>query len=493
MSARAVITMSPEQYLAGLKQLEAATNKSASKMENSFKEYGTSINKAGIAMRYVSSEMGAGAVAFGRAFQVLAGGKIAIAVAAVTGAFVALKKAMDKITLSDEEHNQILEEKIKAGDKELQQLRQKQSEEDGYLERLKELQGRENKTNEEQTEAARLTKILTDRYADLGLSVNKATGEFTDLQAAMKSINDAQKEERLDALATQIANISGRSDALIKNKMKGGWFSRSVDWLNSATGGTDVGKKAGDTFVSKSYAEQLAAAQNLRDEATTEEDIRFWSEQVESLTQLVNLEKQMNSLKKTGHETTKEETAELQKQSEASRETAEAEKAAEEAKLAALAKAAEEEANIEKQRLAAIEKERKAYADMLNEQEKKKKELLSKETSSLKYAAMRALGMDREADIEEALNGELGMSGIDPNTIIEMVDARRALEKAMQTSTSPELYAPRVDSLIARGGSATPVKMPKVEDLQSKQLNAQNKTNQIAMRILNQMDGWNTI
>ena len=57
MSARAVITMSPEQYLAGLKQLEAATNKSASKMENSFKEYGTSINKAGIAgMNYSISD-----------------------------------------------------------------------------------------------------------------------------------------------------------------------------------------------------------------------------------------------------------------------------------------------------------------------------------------------------------------------------------------------------------------------------------------------------
>ena len=39
MSARAVITMSPEQYLAGLKQLEAATAKSSNKMENSFQNY----------------------------------------------------------------------------------------------------------------------------------------------------------------------------------------------------------------------------------------------------------------------------------------------------------------------------------------------------------------------------------------------------------------------------------------------------------------------
>ena len=493
MSARAVITMSPEQYLAGLKQLEAATNKSASKMENSFKEYGTSINKAGIAMRYVSAEMGAGAVAFGRAFQVLAGGKIAIAVAAIAGAFTGLKKIMDQITVSDKERSQILDRNIEEGNKEIQQLRQKQTEEDGYLKRLNDLAEREDRTNEEQAEAARLTKILTDRYSELGLSVNKATGEFTDLKSAMKSINDAQKEERLDALATQIANISGRSDALIKNKMKGGWFSRSVDWLNSATGGTDVGKNAGNEFVSKSYTEQLAAAKTLRDEATTEENIRFWSEQVESLTELVNLEKQMNNLKKTGHETTKEETAELQKQSESSRETADAEKSASDAKLAALEKEAEKEAELEKQREKAIEKERQDYAKMLDEQANKRKQLLFEHVNSLKFSAMRAMGKDREADIEEALTGELGMSGIDPKTIIEMVDAKRALAQLQNAqTTSPQMYAPRVNSLIARGGSSAPVKMPEVEKLQMKQLDAQNKANQIAQRILNSLDSWTT-
>jgi hypothetical protein len=73
-----------------------------------------------------------------------------------------------------------------------------------------------------------------------------------------------------------------------------------------------------------------------------------------------------------------------------------------------------------------------------------------------------------------------------------MVDARRALEASMQKSTSPELYAPRVNSLIARGGSSAPVKMPEVEKLQTKQLDAQNRTNVIAQRILNSIDAWTT-
>ena len=106
--------------------------------------------------------------------------------------------------------------------------------------------------------------------------------------------------------------------------------------------------------------------------------------------------------------------------------------------------------------------------------------------------------MDEQADIESAIYAEIQANGgaIDDKTRAEItarVKARRALSAAMQTSTSPELYAPRVNSLIARGGSSAPVKMPEVEKLQNKQLDATNKTNQIAQRILNQMDNWNTI
>lgn len=500
MSARAKITMSPEEYLAGLRKLEAETNKSASKMENSFKKYGTSINKAGIAMRYMSAEMGAGAFAFGRAFQVLAGGKIAVAVAAVAGAFTALKKILDELTVSSDEYKQKVDVQVESNNKNIESMRKTQGEEDSMLERLQELAKRENKTNEEKAEQIRLAEILTGKYGKLRISVGDLTGDYTSLLAVMKKINDAQNEERASALENQIKTIQSRISDAAKEGIVGGIFSQAWDFMKRSIGLSRrpvSSSEVFDYYNSMSAEDKLAYAQSMLNPsnelgAKTDSEISFWKSQQSELETLIDLTQKLNSLRSTGFETQKEELDNMKQSSEESGKTTDAEKDAADEKLKYLEKLAAEEAKIEKERLSAIEKERNAYADMLNEQEKKRKQLLSTQVNSLKFAAMRALGMDREADIEEALTGELGMSGVDPNTIIEMVDARRALEASMQKSTAPELYAPRVNSLIARGGSAAPVKMPEVEKLQTKQLDAQNKTILVAQQILNRVDAWTT-
>ena len=488
--------MSPEQYLAGLKQLEAATAKSSNKMENSFKEYGTSINKAGIAMRYMSAEMGAGAVAFGRAFQVLAGGKIAIAVAAIAAAFTGLKKIMDQITVSDKEHNQILDSKIQLGDKELDTLRKQQSEEDGYMERLRELNARENKTNEEKEESLRLAQILADKYGDLGISVSDLTGDYSNLADAIKKMDEAQKAQRLDALAQQIANLQSKSDALAKTKIGGNLVSDAWEFF----GGTSkLAESNRQEYLKKDTAGKLSYAQEMvSGGAKTEESIRFWSEQVETLTKIQELEKQMLNLRVRGTETTKEETDELKKQSDESRKAQEAEEAAWKARVAELDEEAKLQEEIDRKHGDALQKEFEKEQQIVAERKKGAELRRTNDIASLRGMALRRLGRDEQADIEEALYSETQAQGapLDKATradLIARVKARRALSAAMQTSTSPELYAPRVNSLIARGGSSAPVKMPEVEKLQNKQLDAANKTNQIAQRILNQMDNWNTI
>lgn len=491
--------MSPEQYLSGLKQLEAATNKSASKMENSFKEYGTSINKAGIAMRYVSSEMGAGAVAFGRAFQVLAGGKIAIAVAAIAGAFTALKNIWDKVTLSAEEYNQKLDITIQKSEKRLSSLRESQRDEDGMIERLQELAERENKTNEEKKEAARLAEILSGKYGKLGVSVDDLTGDYGELLKAIKAIDEAQKSERLDALAEQIANLSMKSDALAKKHIGGNWMSDTIEFFGGRSG---LAEDRRNSYLKLDSSGKLAYAQKKLDtDANTEEEIRFWSEQIDTLTQIVQLEKQMDNLKKTGYETDKEELAARKAESDAAAE-------AQKAETEALAAYRREHQRLfeEKQKSfqATLDHARKtiqAYNDERAAEQRANQQRRKDQVESLRVAALRAKGLNEEAAIQEALYAEAKARGIGVNsldegtraTVTDMAVARYRLQASMQASSSPELYAPRVNSLIARGGSSAPVKMPKVEELQSRQLDATNKTNQIANRILNQMDGWNTI
>ena len=465
MSARAVITMSPEEYLAGLKKLEAETNKSASKMENSFKEYGTSINKAGIAMRYVSSEMGAGAVAFGRAFQVLAGGKIAIAVAAITGAFVGLKKIWDKLTVSESEYNAKLDHSIESEQKHLDSLRKQESGDKALLDRLQELAKRENKTNEEKDEAIRLSGILSGKYDYLGISVNDLTVDYEGLLTAIKKINEAQKNAKLESMADVLAKQSEQSDKLFEKQVKGGILSQAWDLVTPT--GAKMKQSLLDSYSNMGTTEgKLALVRMLANQPGTEEDIQKWKEIESSLEKQIELEKKMFNLRRYGSETEEQYASNLKKTSDAADEAQKAEEAAWKARVA----------------------ERKKGAELRR----------TNDIASLRGMALRALGKDEQADIEDAIYAETQAQGVPldaatKSEIAARVKARRALQSAMQTSTSPELYAPRVDALIARGGSAAPVNMPKLEGIQTKQLDAQNKTNQIANRILNQMDKWNTI
>lgn len=508
MAARVKISMSPEEYLAGLRKLEAETQKSANKMENSFKQYGTSINKAGIAMRYVSAEMGAGAVAFGRAFQVLAGGKIAVAVAAIAGAFVGLKKIWDELTVSSEEYKNKLNTQVEANDKNIESMRKSQTEEDAMLERLQELAKRENKTVEEKEEQIKLAEILAGKYGKLGVSVNDLTEDYESLFKAIKKIDDIQVAERTDALANQIKLIEKSVDEEAKKNIVGGFGKQMWDFLKSGVGlGMPVSSEDRYKYYQSLSAEdKLGYAQFMLNPenqfgARTDSDISFWKSQVSELEKLVDLTKRLNTLREAGVETQKEQLHKIATETDSARKAADEELA----KIERLANAeAARERDADKEREKALQKEREAYAERLNMEEqlaKANKKRLDDQRVSLRFMAMNALGMNKQAAVDEALFNEANARGtsvaaLDPESV-KMITKntldRLALQEAMQTSTSAEMYAPRVNSLIARGGSAAPVKMPKVEELQTKQLSVLEKTSIIAGQILRRTEDWNTI
>lgn len=495
MSARAKITMSPEEYLAGLRKLEAETNKSASKMENSFKQYGTSINKAGIAMRYVSSEMGAGAVAFGRAFQVLAGGKIAVAVAAITGAFVALKKIWDKITVSSEEYNLKLQKTVELEQDQLERLRKSQSEEDATMERLAELAKRQDKTNEEKEEAITLAETLAGKYKDLGVDVDSLTGSYETLLNRIKKINEEQKKQKIASLENIVGAEQARLITPLKERFAPKWYR---------TGYTGM-QNAADLHLIEEYGTEgaLRVANRKMSEAATARDegkINYWSNQVKELNKLLDYENQLNTLRKTGVDTLAEQRKNLQKNSDESRKALEAETDALYEQWAARKALAEQRDKDFKATLDHSRKTIQAYDEERAAERRANQQRRKDQAESLRVSALRALGRGEEAAIQEALYGEAKARGIGVNSLDEgtraaftdMAVMQYRLQSSMQKSTAPELYAPRVNSLIARGGSAAPVKMPEVEKLQTKQLDAQNRTNVIAQRILNSIDAWTT-
>lgn len=504
MAARVKISMSPEEYLAGLRKLEAETQKSANKMENSFKNYGTSINKAGIAMRYVSAEMGAGAVAFGRAFQVLAGGKIAVAVAAIAGAFVGLKKIWDELTVSSEEYKNKLNAQVEANDKNIESMRKSQTEEDAMLERLQELAKRENKTVEEKEEQIKLAEILAGKYGKLGVSVNDLTEDYESLFKAIKKIDDIQVAERTDALANQIKLIEKSVDEEAKKNIVGGFGKQMWDFLKSGVGlGMPVSSEDRYNYYhSLSAEDKLGYAQFMLNPenqfgAKTDSDISFWKSQVSELEKLVDLTKRLNTLREAGVETQKEEMKTLQTNSDKAREAQEAELEAWKASVAEIDDYAKKQAEIDKKHGEELQKQLEKEQQINEEREKGMKVRRVNMVSSLAFDALRAQGKTTEAAVREAWLSESmaqgrELSSKEKKDIADITKARLALERA-QTVYAPMDYAPRVNSLIARGGSAAPVKMPKVEELQQKQLTTQESTNRIAAQILSKVGDWATI
>lgn len=497
MAAVGKITLDASQYIQQMNQVQSITVNATSTMEEGAKKYGTAINKAGIATRFVSAEMGQSVVALGRAFQVFAGGKIAIVVAALAAAITGLKKAWDALTVSAKENELYLQKKTEADQRDLDAMRKKQSEEDAMLERLAELSKQQNKTKEEELEAITLAEKLAKKYGTLGTEVNNLTGDYESLSAEMKKINDEQNKQKISSLE----DITKNQGKLIEEKFREGitpGFWGSV-WDMFSFGSKKSVDMQADDFRSMSPQQQKAFVKaRLEDSKTSEKDIQFWSELETLIDAQIAKQEELNSLRKTGADSSADQNKELEKASKASREQKDAEAAAD-------AAAVEE---LEKERALQEEIDRKhgeALARELEQEEAIKKARLEAAqdrrfglVSGLKFDAMRAVGLGDQAAIQEAIYNETMAQGheLDPRTIAQLTQitkARLRLNDLMATSTAPMDYAPRVNSLIARGGSAQAVKLPSLEDIQKRTLNQLQDITKLVRYINDHVDGWGKV
>lgn len=489
MAARAVITMSPEQYLSGLKQLETNTTKSVSKMENSFKRYGQEIERGGKLAQTVSAEIGGSFGSVGKIISSVASGPVAL-LTATMGALVAAGTALwDNLTVSAEEYRAKLDRTSQTEQKRLASLKTAQTEETGYMKRLSELAERETLNNAEKIEAARLNEILSGKYGDLGIQIDAVTGKIDGLTEAQKKLNDAQKAQRIAQLERIIGVETKKSTSIVKSKLNEG-FSGMVDYMFS--GGNQLAKD----YEKRDAEGRMRQAMAQLEHATTQSELSFWGDEVDRLQKILDLQTELNNLRDIGAATVKEEAANLEAESEAERKRLEEEQRAREKALAEEA-AAEKKYWDERQKL--FDKEQ-AELDRKTEGRIRFINHNADAAFNLEMQALRAMGQGREADIEEALQRARGIKGDaltdrEKSNIIEMTQARADLDAALRNAptTNPQMYAPRVDSLIARGGSATPVRLPKIEEINQKSLQVQETLSRTATRILDSVDRWNII
>lgn len=514
MPARGKVSLDGTQYEKKLDELKSKTVKATGDMSKSVKDFGKDVGSAGKALGMVAGDVGSKFGALGKTIGALASGPIALLTAAI-GAMVAMGvKLWDTLTESAEEYREELERVAKKQEKQTEQIRKDNDEAVAYLQRLKDLAGNENLSNTEKAEAVKLIQTLNDRYDDLGIKIGVTTGKIYGLIDAEKKLNEQNKQKLVDSLKRQIETQMKISTAAGMQQIQGGndTLESIMAWMVN-NNPLDLGKDSILERYAKNYkaanaSDRLEFVNNILDSGTlkTSEARKAWSEEAERLEKIVELQERLNSLQETGHETRKAQLETLQKESEKVQKIR--------TDLEEFFSGVEEEekklAEAEKKRLedeeAAVLKLQQAQYDAwqkeqqrLAEQEKKWKQYQTDAALNLKGDALRASGHGKEADIADALRKAEDAKGSaltddEYSSIVDMTTAKYDLNAALKRGGASNLdLAPRVNSLIARGGSEAPVKMPKVEDLQSRTLTSVDKIQQITNRILSSIDDWTTV
>lgn len=96
-------------------------------------------------------------------------------------------------------------------------LKKQQQTDTELFNRLKELNSQTSLTNDEMAEAESIVSKLSSRYEDLGLSINKATGEIEGMTNAQKELNRQQLEARKKALEAEIAEKRANQQAIYQD------------------------------------------------------------------------------------------------------------------------------------------------------------------------------------------------------------------------------------------------------------------------------------
>jgi hypothetical protein len=184
-----------------------ASEKAGTKTGNSMKAAAGSIKSAAGATSGVISALGGVSPQLGfigQALQALLSGPIAAVMAAVTALIAVATAAWDVCTTSAEEYRKKLAAILDLQGKVTDRLRDGMDASDRYLTRLEELDRMENKGNAAKAEQARLLEILTRRYGDLGIAIDKDTGKMSGLDEVRKKIRGDGASKIADSLQKEL-------------------------------------------------------------------------------------------------------------------------------------------------------------------------------------------------------------------------------------------------------------------------------------------------
>ena len=218
---KAKISLDSSELKKGLNQAEQAVKKTGQEMANATKKLDNFGDNADRAVRAIDSVSGAlGQASTG--ISGLAGDLIALvknpmaaAIAAITALVAVGVKLWDKLTLSAEEYAKKASFEFEQAQKKFNDLTNAQKEDSGYLDRLKEISQEENISNSLKTEAISIIQSLTDKYGDLGISIDLTTGKIHGLDEGMAKANKKMSEFAKEAKRLELRKAESVANSKI--------------------------------------------------------------------------------------------------------------------------------------------------------------------------------------------------------------------------------------------------------------------------------------
>lgn len=253
MSIKAKISLDSSELKKGLNSAEQSVKKTGQEMSNATKKLDNFGDNADRAVRAIDSVGGA----LGQASTGISGlagdlidlvkNPMSAAIAAITALVAVGVKLWDKLTMSAEEYAQKASFEFEQAQKKFSDLTNEQKEDTGYLDRLKQISQEENISNDVKAEAISIIQSLTDRYGDLGISIDLTTGKIIGLEQGMTKANQKMLEFSKEAKKLELNKAENVADSKIGLISKG-------KGLNSGFNSADFGGKSFGTSMAHRWA-----------------------------------------------------------------------------------------------------------------------------------------------------------------------------------------------------------------------------------------------
>lgn len=134
---------------------------------------------------------------------------IGLATAAIGGLIAFSVDMYKKLTLSHEEYIEYLNHSLQNSKNKFSNIENQEKTDNGYFERLKQLNSVQQVSNAIKTETIMIIQLLTRRYGDLGLSIDETTGKIIGLDGAFDQFQRRIAKMKLSELNLQ-ADIANR-------------------------------------------------------------------------------------------------------------------------------------------------------------------------------------------------------------------------------------------------------------------------------------------